>query len=44
MYSYGWKAPLPFEDEDLQVALKSDDSDSDGDTVISAIERTIVGP
>ena len=32
---------LPFEDEDLEVTLKTDDSDSDADTVISALDRTI---
>ena len=31
----------PFKDEDLEVTLKSNDSDSDADTVISALERTI---
>ena len=31
----------PFEEEDLEVTLKTDDSDSDADTVISALDRTI---
>ena len=31
----------PFEDEDLEVTLKTNDSDSDADTVISALDRTI---
>ena len=30
-----------FEDEDLEVTLKTDDSDSDADTVISSLDRTI---
>ena len=30
-----------FEDEDLEVTLKTNDSDSDADTVISALDRTI---
>ena len=29
---------LPFEDEDIEVPLNTDDSDSDADTVISALE------
>ena len=31
----------PFKDEDLEITLKTDDSDSDADTVISALDRTI---
>ena len=31
----------PFEDEILEVTLKTNDSDSDADTVISALDRTI---
>ena len=31
----------PFQDEDLAITLKTDDSDSDADTVISALDRTI---
>ena len=31
----------PLEDEDLEVTLKTDDSDSDADTVISALYRTL---
>ena len=31
----------PFEDKDLEVTLKTDGSDSDTDTVISALDRTI---
>ena len=34
---------LPFEDDDLEVTLKTDNSDSDADTVISALGRTIEG-
>ena len=29
----------PFEDEDLEFTLKTNDSDSDADTVISALEN-----
>ena len=31
----------PFEDEGLEITLKTDDSDSDADTVISFLDGTI---